>query len=106
MPDLKRYTNKAQEALLGAQTLATDFGHSSLEPIHILAALMQQDEGIAPQIVAKIGARPQALTAEIEQMLQDRPRVSGSNVQPGLSRQAQDVLNRAEKKHPGRRMNT
>jgi ATP-dependent Clp protease ATP-binding subunit ClpB len=48
-------------------------------------------------VVAKIGARPQALTAEVEQMLQDRPRVSGSNVQPGLSRAAQDVLNRAEK---------
>jgi ATP-dependent Clp protease ATP-binding subunit ClpB len=97
MPDLKHYTNKAQEALLGAQALATEFGHSSLEPIHILAALMQQDEGIAPQIVAKIGSRPQALASEVEQMLQDRPRVSGSNVQPGLSRQAQDVLNRAEK---------
>ena len=63
--------------------------------VEIRSLCQAVDEGIAPQIVAKIGSRPQALTAEVEQMLQDRPRVSGSNVQPGLSRAAQDALNRA-----------
>jgi ATP-dependent Clp protease ATP-binding subunit ClpB len=95
--DLKRYTNKAQEALVGAQSLAVEFGHSQLEPIHILTALMQQDEGIAPEVVAKIGSRPQSLRAEVEQILNDKPRVSGSNVEPSLSRASQQVLNQAEK---------
>src|SRR3954447_23342314 len=76
--DLKRYTNKAQEALVGAQTLTTEFGHSQLEPLHLLTALMQQDEGVVPEVVAKIGGRPANLRQELEQMIQGRPHVSGS----------------------------
>ncbi len=94
--DLKRYTNKAQEALVGAQTLTNEFGHSQIEPLHILTALMQQDEGVVPEVVAKIGGRPANLQQELEQMIQDRPRVSGSNVDPTLSRQTVQVLNQAE----------
>jgi ATP-dependent Clp protease ATP-binding subunit ClpB len=94
--DLKRYTNKAQEALVGAQSLTTEFGHSQLEPLHLLTALMQQDEGVVPEVVAKIGGRPASLQQELERMIQDRPRVSGSNVDPTLSRDTVQVLNKAE----------
>jgi len=94
--DLKRYTNKAQEALVGAQTLANEFGHSQIDPLHILTALMQQDEGVVPEVVAKIGGRPAVLQQELEQMLQNRPRVSGSNVDPTLSRDTVQTLNKAE----------
>ena len=94
--DLKRYTNKAQEALVGAQTLTNEFGHSQLEPLHLLTALMQQDEGVVPEVVAKIGGRPANLQQELEQMIQARPRVSGSNVDPSLSRDTVHVLNKAE----------
>ncbi len=94
--DLKRYTNKAQEALVGAQALANEFGHSQIEPLHILTALMQQDEGVVPEVVAKIGGRPANLQIELEQMLQGRPRVSGSNMEPTLSRDTVQILNKAE----------
>lgn len=94
--DLKRYTNKAQEALVGAQSLANEFGHSQIEPLHILTALMQQSEGVVPEVVAKIGGRPANLQQELEAMLQNRPRVSGSNVDPTLSRDTVQVLNKAE----------
>ncbi len=94
--DLKRYTNKAQEALVGAQSLGVEFGHSQIEPLHILTALMQQDEGVVPEVVAKIGGRPANLQQELEQMLQNRPRVSGSNVDPTLSRDTVQTLNKAE----------
>ena len=53
--DLKRYTNKAQEALVGAQSLGVEFGHSQIEALHILTSLMQQNEGVVPEVVAKIG---------------------------------------------------
>ncbi len=95
--DLNRYTNKAQEALVGAQSLATEMGHTQIEPLHILVALMQQSEGVVPEVVAKIGGRPANLLAELEQILNERPQMSGSNAQVGLSRDAQNVLNRAEK---------
>ncbi|MBZ0296548.1 MAG: ATP-dependent chaperone ClpB [Anaerolineae bacterium] len=94
--NLQRYTNKSQEALLGAQSLATELGHTAIEPLHVLVALMQQAEGVVPEVIGKIGARPQALLSELEQMLQNRPQVSGSNAQIGLSRATQQVLNRAE----------
>lgn len=94
--DMKRLTNKAQEALLGAQSLAMEFGHPAIEPLHVLVALMQQAEGVVPEVVAKIGGRPQALVAELEQTLESKPRVSGSNAEVGLSRQTQQVLTKAE----------
>ncbi len=95
--DLNRYTNKAQEALLKAQSLANDYGHSSVDPLHILIGLMSQKDGVVPEIAAKIGARPQTLLAELEQTLNDRPRTYGSNAKAGLSRAATDVLTKAEK---------
>ena len=94
--NLQRYTNKSQEALLGAQSLATEFGHTAIDPLHVLVALMQQADGVVPEVVAKIGARPQALLNELEQNLESRPRVSGSNAQVGLSRTTQQMLSRAE----------
>src|SRR5262245_18377499 len=95
--DLNRYTNKAQEAQVQAQTVATEYGHSQLEPLHLLVALMQQRDGVVPEIVAKIGGRPQNLQSELEQALQDRLRAYGSNTQPSLARSTRDVMSRAEK---------
>jgi len=81
---------------VGAQSLANEFGHSQIEPLHILTALMQQSEGVVPEVVAKIGGRPANLQQELEVMLQNRPRVSGSNVDPTLSRDTVQTLNKAE----------
>ncbi len=95
--DLNRFTNKAQEALLKAQSIANEYGHSAVEPLHILVGLMGQKEGVVPEIVAKIGGRPQALLGELETTLSERARTYGSNVQAGLSKAASDVLTKAEK---------
>ncbi|MBN8639308.1 MAG: ATP-dependent chaperone ClpB [Anaerolineae bacterium] len=95
--DFNQYTNKAREALLRAQTNANDLGHSSVEPIHILGALIGQKDGVVPQVVAKIGARPTALLSEIETLLKDRPRAYGSNVKATLNKPALDVLTQAER---------
>ncbi len=96
--DLNRYTNKAQEALIKAQSLAAEYGHSALEPLHMLIALIGQQDGVVPEVIAKIGARPQTVQTELEQMLADRPRTYGSNAQPNLSRAALDVFTKAEKR--------
>ncbi len=95
--DLNRYTNKAQQALMAAQSLAADYGHSSIEPVHVLTSLLAQEEGVAPQLVSKIGASPANILAETQTRLDGLPRVTGSNTQIGLSRQTMDVLNRSEK---------
>ncbi len=94
--NLDRYTNKAQEAILKAQTLATDYGHTAIEPLHLLTALVGQKEGVVPEVIAKIGARPQQVLSELEMQLNSRPRSFGSNAKVNLSRAAIDVLTRAE----------
>ena len=81
--DLKRYTNKAQEALLAAQTLCVEQRHAEIGPLHLLAALLHQREGLVPRVVAGIGAQPAALLRDVEQQLAQEARVNGQNVQVG-----------------------
>ncbi|QPC84043.1 ATP-dependent chaperone ClpB [Phototrophicus methaneseepsis] len=95
--DLNRFTNKAQEAVMKAQSLATENSNSMIEPVHLLVALLAQKEGVVPQVISKIGGRPTALLADAEAMLSNLPRISGDASQIGLSRPAANVLNDAEK---------
>jgi ATP-dependent Clp protease ATP-binding subunit ClpB len=95
--DLNRYTNKSQEALLKAQTMAAEYGHPYIEPLHIIIALLAQEDGVVPQIVSKIGVRPASLRADLQGTLDNQPRVSGSNAQVALSRATLDALTRAER---------
>jgi ATP-dependent Clp protease ATP-binding subunit ClpB len=94
--DFDRYTNKAQDAILKAQALAAERGHTAVEPLHLLVALVGQKDGVVPEIIAKIGGRPAQSQAELEQVLNSRPRSFGSNMKPNLNRQGVEALNRAE----------
>lgn len=96
--DLNKYTNKAQDALIKAQGIAVDYSHNMIEPVHILSALLGQSDGVVPQIVAKIGVRPEQLAPQVEHMLKQLPRVSGdSGVQVALSGTTLRVFNDAER---------
>jgi ATP-dependent Clp protease ATP-binding subunit ClpB len=94
--NLNKYTEKAQEALAQAQSLAGEYNHSQIEPAHLLLALLQQVDGVVPQIVQKLRADPRVLQQELEQDLARRPKVYGSATQVGLSRTLQAVLASAE----------
>ena len=94
--NLERYTQKAQEALLDAQSLARDHQHTMIEPLHLLLALVRQQDGIVPAIVSRIAGSPAMLRAELEKELAARPKMYGGTGQPGLSRQLTDVLQDAE----------
>ncbi len=99
--DLNQFTQKAQEAVLGAQRLAEEYNHQAIEPAHLLLALLRQPEGVVPAVISAVGASLQALAAEVEQGLASRPKVYGGNGQIGLSRAASEVLNAAEKEAGG-----
>ena len=99
--DLNRFTQKAQQAILDAQNGASEFGHSEIAPEHLLLSLLRQPEGVAPEVLAKIGAHLPAVIGETEGLLANRARVQGSNVTPGLSRAASQTLTRAEKEARG-----
>ncbi len=95
--NLDRYTQKAHEAIVSAQALATDLNHQSIEPAHLLLALLQQPEGVVPAIVMRVAGSVTALRDDLAQDLQNRPQVYGGNAQVGLSRPAADVLAAAER---------
>ena len=59
--DLNRFTTRAQESVAAAQRLAADSGHAEIETLHLLHALVAQQQGVVPEIIAKIGGRPQAV---------------------------------------------
>ena len=94
---LEKYTQKSQEALLGAQHLTEELNHQLIEPAHLLLALLRQEDGVVPAIVTKIAGSLLALQEELASELEKRSRVYGSNTQAGLSRPVGDVLKAAEK---------
>jgi ATP-dependent Clp protease ATP-binding subunit ClpB len=95
--NLNKFTEKAQEAILEAQGLATQYNHSQIDPEHLLLSLLQQTDGVVPQIVQKLGGSPQALQQRLESDLAARPKVYGTTAQAGLSRALQEVLQAAER---------
>jgi ATP-dependent Clp protease ATP-binding subunit ClpB len=95
--NLNKFTEKAQEAILEAQGLATQYNHSQIDPEHLLLSLLQQTDGVVPQIVQKLGGSPQALQQKLESDLAARPKVYGTTAQVGFSRALQEVLQAAER---------
>lgn len=95
--NMERFTQKAQEAVIQAQQFAQDFGHQTIEPAHLLLALLQQEGGVVPAVVTRVSGSVDALRDDVQRELQNRPKVSGSNMEVGLSRPASDVLSAAER---------
>ena len=95
--NLDKFTQKSQEAVFQAQQIAQDHQHQVIEPVHVLLALMRQEEGIVPAIVTKIAGSVQAIQTEVQNDLDKRPRISGANMDISLSQSAADVLTAAER---------
>jgi ATP-dependent Clp protease ATP-binding subunit ClpB len=94
--NLDHFTQKAQEAVLQAQELAGQLNHQTIEPAHLLTALLEQPEGIVNAIVTRISGSPQGLIEELHKELEKKPKVYGANVQVGLSKSTSDALSAAE----------
>ncbi len=81
-----KFTTRSREAIEAGQLSATTAGNTATEPIHLLAALLREDDGTARALVAKAGVDGAALAARAEQVRDALPRASGSTVQqPGAS---------------------
>jgi ATP-dependent Clp protease ATP-binding subunit ClpB len=94
--NLQRFTEKAQEAVIAAQSLAVDHHNTEIVPEHLLLALLEQEGGVVPQIVSKLGvALPQAVE-EMRNIVEKLPRVSTPQ-QPAISGRLGSVAVRAEK---------
>ena len=69
---LDKFTQKSQEAIMDAQNLARDLNHQSIEPTHLLLALLQQVDGVVPALVTKVAGSVSALREELTQELDNR----------------------------------
>ncbi|WP_358552265.1 ATP-dependent chaperone ClpB [Nonomuraea sp. NPDC049750] len=81
--DPNRMTQKSQEALHDAQTKAIRHGHTEVDAEHLLLALLEQPEGLAPRLLAAAGANTDSLITDLEAELSRRPKVSGPGTTPG-----------------------
>jgi len=90
--NLNRYTQRAQEAIMASQELAQSYNHSQIEPEHLLLALLQQEDGVAGEILRQVNADPGAIAGQLQGDLSRRPKAYGGNVQPGLSGQVSRIL--------------
>ncbi len=93
---MDKLTIKAQEAIQAAQSLADQHDHQAVEPEHLLAALLQQREGVVTPILGKLGARAEAVQRQVEAELARVPKVRGGTGQY-LGERLRAALDRAQR---------
>src|SRR5437867_10276785 len=82
--DINKYTEKAQEAIRAAQRLAEQMSHAQIDPEHVLTALVEQRDGIVPELLRKMGVDPATIASGSRELLARIPQAYGGS-QPGLS---------------------
>jgi len=92
-----KMTVKAQEALQEADSLVTKYNHSAVDVEHYLMVLLNQQDGVVPPLLDRIGVDRKALAGDLEKILSDKPRMYGTSAQVGLSPELSNVLRQAER---------
>ena len=93
--NLNKLTERAQEAVLGAQKLAETLGHPQIEPEHLLISLLEQQDGVAPAVLRKMNADPADLARVMRGEIARGPQAYGG-AQPGVSPRLKLVVDLAE----------
>ena len=91
---LDKLTVKAQEAIAGARDVALARHHSEVRPEHLLLTLLDQDGGVVPRILSKLGADPRVVRADVDKVLAAAPKAHG-DVDVDASRAFKDVWSEA-----------
>jgi ATP-dependent Clp protease ATP-binding subunit ClpB len=97
--DINRFTEKLQEAIRAAQSTAVRYGHQQIDVEHLLAALLEQEGGLAWSILGKSGIQTEALLRRIQTELERLPKVSGPSGGPDqvfVTSRLNQLLTRAE----------
>jgi len=94
--NINKYTEKAQEAILSAQRLAEEKNHTQIEPEHLLFTLVDQENGVVPQILLKLGTDPEQVKHDLQGELERQPKTSGP-AQAYASQRLKQVMDASEK---------
>ncbi|WP_170334323.1 ATP-dependent chaperone ClpB [Ruegeria arenilitoris] len=95
--DLNKFTERARGFVQAAQTIALREGHQRLEPTHILKALMDDDQGLASNLITRAGGAPIRVVEALDAAMAKIPKVSGDASQIYMDGQTAKVLDEAEK---------
>ena len=93
--DVNRFTEKAQEALAGAERLAGQMNHAQVDPEHLLVTLVEQPEGIVPEVLRKMAVVPERVSGAARASLARRSQVHGA-IAPGLSPRLAAIVEMAQ----------
>src|SRR5262245_20755201 len=92
-----KLTVKAQEALASSRDEAIKRHHAEVQPEHLLLALIAQDGGLVPRVLAKLGADPRVVQADLERSLERLPTVRGIGLYVDISRAIKEIWEDAGK---------
>ncbi len=92
MMNLEKLTNKSREALMAARDLAIANSNTELRNLHLLAALVRQEDGLVPSLLEKLGINRRLFDTQIDQALGQLPRVEGGNQELYQSREFSTLL--------------
>ncbi|WP_129630075.1 ATP-dependent chaperone ClpB [Candidatus Oscillochloris fontis] len=90
-----RFTQKSYEAIEAAQNAAERAGNSEVQPEHLLYALLDQGDGVVPQVLAKMNIAVGAIKQQVNAELAKFPRITGSNMQLQIGARTRQVILRA-----------
>ena len=93
--NINTLTIKAQEALQAALTLARERGQQAVEPLHLLAVLIREDDSLATFLLGRVGVNVRGLREEVNRAVGQLPRVEGGNGEQYFSQDASRVIQRA-----------
>ncbi|SVC20366.1 uncharacterized protein METZ01_LOCUS273220, partial [marine metagenome] len=91
-----KLTHKSQEVIQEAQSVALRHGHPEVTVSHLVLALLEQEGGVVPRILQRLGTEGSELHRELEADLSRRPKVSGATSQLHMSRGLSELLVRAD----------
>ncbi len=93
----EKLTVKSQEAIQRASSLASENGNPELVPMHLLAALLEDTEGVIQALLQKLGVPTGQMLIRASEAIASLPKVSGAGAQPALSASLQGVIDQAFK---------
>ena len=92
----ERLTEKAREAIIEAQHEAQEYNCATIDPEHLLLALLRQQGGVVPAVIDRMGGDRDALLDSVEQLLAAKPKVGGSPIEVRMGREMAQLLEEAE----------
>jgi len=73
-----KFTDKSQEVIINSQVIASNYGQSNIEALHILLALIEQNEGLVKPILEKMKVDPDVIEDKLISTLKELPKASKS----------------------------